>query len=62
MHAGEPCGKRGIELLAYVTVTIMCLCCQLLIIAASRNHPLLNGVAGLVPCLLLSAFNSISTL
>ena len=38
MHTGEPCGKQGI---AYVYVG------QPLIVAVSRNHPLLNGVTNL---------------
>ena len=44
MHTGEPRRKRGI---AFVTVTCVCVG-QPLILAASNNHPLLNGVTALV--------------
>ena len=44
MHTGEPRGKRGIA-----SVTVMYFNVgQPLILAASKNHPLLNGVTALV--------------
>ena len=43
-HAEESRGQRGID----ICVPVMCVYVSQPLVAASRNHPLLNGVTALV--------------